>query len=131
MQKERDKEETEVLAKKADEDKENRLNHPIISTMEPLTHEAYGGGMYGTDDDQPPPREPPASDTQSADGPSETTIRTQPVHKPPPSSGKVLCKRKLKMDLRTCFDELTCRLKRVERVEGNSFQDKYVKSSFV
>ncbi|KAL8233455.1 hypothetical protein R6Q59_019555 [Mikania micrantha] len=87
MQKERDKEETEVLAKKADEDKENRLNHPIISTMEPLTHEAYGGGMYGTDDDQPPPREPPASDTQSADGPSETTIRTEPVHKPPPSSG--------------------------------------------
>ncbi|KAL8199924.1 hypothetical protein R6Q57_013492 [Mikania cordata] len=91
MQKERDREEARVLAKKADEDKENRLNHPIISTMEPLTHEAYGGGMYGTDDDdqQPPknPSEPPASDTQSADGPSETTIRTEPVHKPPPSSG--------------------------------------------
>ncbi|KAL7583609.1 uncharacterized protein LOC111921224 [Lactuca sativa] len=89
---ERDKEQIKVVAdeaagsRKANED---RLSHPIISTMEPLTHEAYGGGMYGKDDDKPPPknpRQPPASETQSADGPSDTT----PVvlkHKPPPSSG--------------------------------------------
>ncbi|KAI3807753.1 hypothetical protein L1987_23687 [Smallanthus sonchifolius] len=91
MEKERDKEETRVPAKDSGtgEGNENRLNHPVISSMEPLTHEAYGGGMYGKDDDKPPPkdaRELPASETQSADGPSETAL-TEPKHKPPPSSG--------------------------------------------
>ncbi|MFS7947359.1 hypothetical protein Hanom_Chr06g00547391 [Helianthus anomalus] len=90
-QQERDKEETRVTAKNGgtDEGNENRLNHPVISTMEPLTHEAYGGGMYGKDDDKPPPKNPrelPASETQSADGPSETNP-TVLKHKPPPSSG--------------------------------------------
>ncbi|KAL6990511.1 hypothetical protein U1Q18_043100 [Sarracenia purpurea var. burkii] len=59
---------------------------PNISPMEPITRGAYGGGMYGTEVGQPEkPRKPPASDTQSADGPAEP--ETQPKHKPPPSSG--------------------------------------------
>ncbi|KAI3507149.1 hypothetical protein L1887_21967 [Cichorium endivia] len=89
---ERDKEQIRVVADEAAGNRnnsENRLTHPSISTMEPLTHEAYGGGMYGKDDYKPPPknpREPPASETQSADGPSETAP-VELKHKPPPSSG--------------------------------------------
>lgn len=60
---------------------------PHISVMEPLTREAYGGGLYGTDDDgaalKPPG--PPASATQSADGPAQQVA--PPKHKPPPSTG--------------------------------------------
>ncbi|XP_015884054.3 uncharacterized protein LOC107419769 [Ziziphus jujuba] len=62
---------------------------PNISPMEPITHGAYGGGMYGTDDkrdEKIKPSKPPASQTQSADGPVDsTTIHLK--HKPPPSSG--------------------------------------------
>ncbi|XP_058220581.1 uncharacterized protein LOC131330861 [Rhododendron vialii] len=59
---------------------------PNISPMEPVTREAYGGGMYGTEAGQPQkPRNPPASDTQSADGPAEPAVK--PKHKPPPSTG--------------------------------------------
>ncbi|CAA0831145.1 transcription activator-related [Striga hermonthica] len=60
---------------------------PHISAMQPLTKEAYGGGMYGTDDGEPkqPEKKPPASATQSADGPAEATV--EPKHKPPPSTG--------------------------------------------
>ncbi|CAI9260501.1 unnamed protein product [Lactuca saligna] len=89
---ERDKEQTKVVADDAAGSRnanKNRLSHPVISTMEPLTHEAYGGGMYGKDDDKTPPknpRQPPASETQSADGPSDTTP-VELKHKPPPSSG--------------------------------------------
>ncbi|KAK9048272.1 hypothetical protein SSX86_032765 [Deinandra increscens subsp. villosa] len=93
MEKERDKDEIRVSSSKnagTGDGGENRLNHPLISTMVPLTHEAYGGGMYGKDDDQPPPPknppELPASEAQSADGPSETALK-EPKHKPPPSSG--------------------------------------------
>ena len=59
---------------------------PNISPMEPLTRGAYGGGMYGTEAGQPEkPTKPPASETQSADGPTEPAV--PPKHKPPPSSG--------------------------------------------
>ncbi|XP_071713358.1 uncharacterized protein [Rutidosis leptorrhynchoides] len=93
MEMERDKEQTRVTTKDAGtgtgDENRNKLSHPIISTMEPLTHEAYGGGMYGKDDQQQQtknPRDPPASETQSADGPSETAS-VELKHKPPPSSG--------------------------------------------
>lgn len=58
-----------------------------ISPMQPLTESAYGGGMYGTDDDgqQQSLQKKPASDTQSADGPVEAGMK--PKHAPPPSSG--------------------------------------------
>ncbi|PKU59417.1 uncharacterized protein LOC110103590 [Dendrobium catenatum] len=67
--------------------------HPSkISDLKPLTHEAYGGGMYGKDDvkdgsggELEQRRKPPASETQSADGISEPS--TEPKHKPPPSTG--------------------------------------------
>ncbi|KAL1225073.1 hypothetical protein V5N11_019205 [Cardamine amara subsp. amara] len=68
---------------------------PYISEMQPVTHEAYGGGLYGKDDDEKEakniekePNKPhhPASETQSADGPDDAKTMT-PKHKPPPSSG--------------------------------------------
>ncbi|KAL0438284.1 UNVERIFIED_CONTAM: hypothetical protein Slati_2311400 [Sesamum latifolium] len=59
---------------------------PHISPMQPLTRDAYGGGMYAAEEGQPKQQEkPPASATQSADGPAEATI--QPKHTPPPSTG--------------------------------------------
>ncbi|WOL05893.1 hypothetical protein Cni_G14624 [Canna indica] len=60
---------------------------PHISHMKPTTREAYGGGLYGTDDhgaaEKPPG--PPASSTQSAEGPPQPV--PPPKHKPPPSTG--------------------------------------------
>lgn len=71
---------------------------PYISQMEPVTHEAYGGGLYGRDDEdekeakkkekEPPQHKPPASETQSADGPDESKT-TKLKHKQPPSSGDI------------------------------------------
>ncbi|XP_073287998.1 uncharacterized protein [Primulina huaijiensis] len=59
---------------------------PNISPLQPLTVNAYGGGMYGTEEGQlKDPTKPPASATQSADGPDKVTPR--PKHKPPPSTG--------------------------------------------
>ncbi|CAL9159767.1 unnamed protein product [Musa hybrid cultivar] len=59
---------------------------PQISDMKPVTREAYGGGLYGTDDDGGTAAEkPPASATQSADGPPQPV--SPPKHKPPPSTG--------------------------------------------
>ncbi|KAL3736436.1 hypothetical protein ACJRO7_025392 [Eucalyptus globulus] len=62
---------------------------PHMTPLKPLTHDAYGGGMYGKDDDQGqqerPASKPPASDTQSADGPVGPPV--QPKHRPPPSTG--------------------------------------------
>ncbi|KAL3505474.1 hypothetical protein ACH5RR_035315 [Cinchona calisaya] len=59
---------------------------PNISPTQPVQIEAYGGGLYGKDDDQPKKPHPGrASETQSADGPLPPTIK--PKHKPPPSSG--------------------------------------------
>ncbi|XWS14382.1 hypothetical protein CRYUN_Cryun35bG0004400 [Craigia yunnanensis] len=44
--------------------------------------------MYGTEQGQTKKQEkPPASETQSADGPDETKNKNKPKHKPPPSSG--------------------------------------------
>lgn len=66
---------------------EKQHQPPYISPMQPVQREAYGGGLYGKDDEEPkkPAGSPRASETQSADGPAEAT--TQPKHKPPPSSG--------------------------------------------
>ncbi|EYU17506.1 hypothetical protein MIMGU_mgv1a026572mg, partial [Erythranthe guttata] len=60
---------------------------PYISAMQPVTKEAYGGGMYGTEEGEAkqPAGKLPASATQSADGPDEATA--EPKHKPPPSTG--------------------------------------------
>ncbi|KQK23797.1 uncharacterized protein LOC100823816 [Brachypodium distachyon] len=61
---------------------------PNISEMKPLTREAYGGGMYGSEEGGGRTREPGrprASATQSADGPEEPVAR--PRHPPPPSTG--------------------------------------------
>ena len=65
-------------------EKEEHGRH--ISEMRPVTEEAYGGGMYGTEEGKREKRAgPPASETQSADGPSE--VLPEPKHKPPPSTG--------------------------------------------
>ncbi|KAK1388610.1 Mediator of RNA polymerase II transcription subunit 26 [Heracleum sosnowskyi] len=86
------KELEEDLKPKGDQQQEEETHHNtslFISDMEPLTKEAYGGGMYGHDDDdteQPENTErKPASDTQSADGPVGPVV--EPKHKPPPSTG--------------------------------------------
>lgn len=58
---------------------------PNISPMEAVTYGAYGGGIYGTEKGHPP-QKPPASDTQSADGPLEFA-ELKLNHTPPPSTG--------------------------------------------
>ncbi|CAK7346051.1 unnamed protein product [Dovyalis caffra] len=73
------------------QEKEGRLNQPPQMTpMKPLTRDAYGGGMYGNEpepmQDRDKPSKPPASETQSADGPAEKPD-FQPKHQPPPSTG--------------------------------------------
>ncbi|KAK3004419.1 hypothetical protein RJ639_020141 [Escallonia herrerae] len=58
-----------------------------VSPMKPVTQGAYGGGLYGTEKGQPEkPVKPPASDTQSADGPPDRP-HLEPKQKPPPSYG--------------------------------------------
>ncbi|XP_047326000.1 uncharacterized protein LOC124929644 [Impatiens glandulifera] len=69
-----------------------RHQAPNISQMEPTTIGAYGGGLYGTDDEpkesSSSPRKPRASLTQTADGPGdEQDNKLPPSHKSPPSSG--------------------------------------------
>ncbi|KAF5740935.1 hypothetical protein HS088_TW11G01017 [Tripterygium wilfordii] len=77
MEKEREKKEIE-------EGQRHQL--PQMSPIKPVISEAYGGGMYGKEPGEPVKEgQPPASDTQSADGPVEET--TEPKHKPPPSTG--------------------------------------------
>ncbi|KAL6207623.1 hypothetical protein ACLB2K_018580 [Fragaria x ananassa] len=71
----------------------------VISDMTPVNREAYGGGLYGHDDNddsgegrrrkdasaaEENPHVERASDTQSADGPVEPS--QPPKHKPPPSA---------------------------------------------
>ena len=82
------------MEKKRDNDNEedvenqNQNQAPNITPMKTVTQDAYGGGMYGTEPGQPKkPEKPPASDTQSADGPVEATPTPKPKHNPPPSSG--------------------------------------------
>lgn len=72
---------------KMEKEAEKQMQPPNISLMEALTHDAYGGGMYGSDVD------PSANQVktrgsktqQSADGPEEANV--QPKQKPPPSTG--------------------------------------------
>jgi hypothetical protein len=65
---------------------EKQTQAPNITLMKPVTHDAYGGGMYGTEPGQlKNPTKSPASEAQSADGPAEATAK--PKHTPPPSSG--------------------------------------------
>ncbi|KAF3446879.1 hypothetical protein FNV43_RR12059 [Rhamnella rubrinervis] len=107
MEKEKEKEKKQQRRVEAEREKQIREDHahhhqeppPNISPMEPITHGAYGGGMYGIDDDQQQERQqhkqankPPASETQSADGPAESVSSCSAnaihlKHKPPPSSG--------------------------------------------
>ncbi|XP_030444683.2 uncharacterized protein LOC115667209 [Syzygium oleosum] len=70
-----------------EQEQESRSGPPHMTPLKPLTHDAYGGGMYGTDDRQGQQQQerPPASDTQSADGPVGPPV--QPKHRPPPSTG--------------------------------------------
>ncbi|KAJ3681946.1 hypothetical protein LUZ60_014519 [Juncus effusus] len=69
---------------------EKKTQAPNISELKPVTHEAYGGGMYATDDRKEAETtkghtHTRASKTQSADGPEEKPI--EPKHKPPLSTG--------------------------------------------
>ena len=63
---------------------------PKISDMKAVTRNAYGGGMYALEeaDFNRPTSNPPAAETQSADGPGEAALQREPIkHRPPPSSG--------------------------------------------
>ncbi|KAG2698189.1 hypothetical protein I3760_07G138600 [Carya illinoinensis] len=77
------------VEKERDDEKEAEKQNqaPNITPMKPVTHHTYGGGMYGNEAGQArtKPTKPPASETQSADGPVEDT--TKPKHTPPPSTG--------------------------------------------
>ncbi|KAK4771105.1 hypothetical protein SAY87_031637 [Trapa incisa] len=81
----------EELPERQREEERSRKKAPNITPLKPLTHDAYGGGMYGTEESQSQEEavrqknKPPASETQSADGPSGPT--SPPKHKPPPSTG--------------------------------------------
>ncbi|KAL2346191.1 hypothetical protein Fmac_000191 [Flemingia macrophylla] len=60
---------------------------PQISKMEAVTHNAYGGGMYGTEKGEPQKQtKAPASESQSADGPVDKDA-IKPKLNPPPSTG--------------------------------------------
>lgn len=61
-----------------EEEAGQRHQPPYISGMEPVQREAYGGGLYGKEEGQPnrPTGNPPASSTQSADGPDEATTKS-------------------------------------------------------
>ncbi|KAL4300474.1 uncharacterized protein LOC107608280 [Arachis ipaensis] len=75
------------------ESKKKLADGPQISRMEPVTHGAYGGGMYGTEKDQQEEEEKdnqqqtkaPASESQSADGPVDKNVIKFKHH--PPSTG--------------------------------------------
>lgn len=89
MEKEREKQRREeVKQKKEGDGGGGGGGHGEISRMKPLTYEAYGGGMYGREPDQPAKEKakPRASESQSADGPAEATTQP-PKHTPPPSTG--------------------------------------------
>ncbi|XP_050365753.1 uncharacterized protein LOC126784327 [Argentina anserina] len=91
MEEEREKQVREEMQRKEKE------KDSVISEMEPLNREAYGGGLYANENlysgegrrkDPSAEENPPvkrASDTQSADGPVEPS--QPPKHKPPPSTG--------------------------------------------
>lgn len=74
---------------KSDREEEKQQQPLNISPMEPTSKEAYGGGLYGKEEEEGKQHnklnKPRASETQSADGPAEATI--QPKHTSPPSTG--------------------------------------------
>lgn len=75
------------MEKEGENEKQKLGEGPQISRMEPVTHGAYGGGMYGTEKGQPEKQtKPPASESQSADGPVDKDA-IKPKHNPPPSTG--------------------------------------------
>eukprot|EP00257_Ricinus_communis_P000813 XP_002510654.2 uncharacterized protein LOC8267891 [Ricinus communis] len=86
-ERQREKEKKKMETDREKQEREGTLNQPPqLTAMKPVTHDAYGGGMYGSEADEPQKQsKKPASDTQSADGPAEKT--TEPKHKPPPSTG--------------------------------------------
>lgn len=71
----------------------DKQQHQQMSEMKPVTEGAYGGGLYGTEGGlygteagaEEARGKPPASETQSADGPQEAVA--EPKHPPPPSTG--------------------------------------------
>ncbi|KAK9740127.1 hypothetical protein RND81_03G013600 [Saponaria officinalis] len=65
---------------------EQQHNAPNISEMKATTKNAYGGGMYAPEKASENMSRPPASDTQSADGPVEA--RLKPKHQPPSSGDR-------------------------------------------
>ncbi|KAG9443169.1 hypothetical protein H6P81_019023 [Aristolochia fimbriata] len=66
---------------------ENTKPAPAISDMKPVTEDAYGGGLYAKEEGQPEQRRnPPASETQSADG-EGAPATVEPKHTPPLSTG--------------------------------------------
>ena len=74
------------------ESKKKLADGPQVSRMEPVTHGAYGGGMYGTEKDQQEEEKDnqqqtkaPASESQSADGPVDKNVIKFKHH--PPSTG--------------------------------------------
>ncbi|XP_057533092.1 ATP-dependent RNA helicase DBP3 [Amaranthus tricolor] len=84
---ERDKREKEEQQQKEERNPYTHEKHqaPNISEMKPATENAYGGGMYAQDEEvDARPSHPPASLTQSADGPPEAHLRPK---RQPPSSG--------------------------------------------
>ena len=89
------KESEKKMEKEEEKEEENQKQpppppNPSVSPMKPLTRDAYGGGIYGTDDEQErKPVNPPASATQSADGPEEeaSVQRKQKSPPLPPSTG--------------------------------------------
>ncbi|XP_056686287.1 uncharacterized protein [Spinacia oleracea] len=89
--KEKRKEEENREKRKELKQKDNSYEHenhhqaPNISAMKSTTRNAYGGGMYALEKADERPSYPPASQTQSADGPDEAELK--PKHQPPPSSG--------------------------------------------
>ncbi|MED6119216.1 hypothetical protein PIB30_009866 [Stylosanthes scabra] len=76
-----------------EESKKKLGEGPQISKMEPVTHGAYGGGMYGTEkgqqqedrENEKKQTKAPASESQSADGPVDKDAIKFKHH--PPSSG--------------------------------------------
>merc|ERR1711915_119853 len=67
-----------------------RTEQPMrpISDLKPVTQEAYGGGLYGTEKDAPqrPKDRPPASQSQSADALAGDVSLANPLSRPPPPS---------------------------------------------
>lgn len=97
MEKKESDEQRKMEAEREQQIREHQAHHrkptPYISPMEPLTRNSYGGGMYGAEQeegvDQLRQGKPRVSETQSADGPAESSI-IQPKHTPPSTGDRDL-----------------------------------------